>query len=66
MCAVDTEERRRRILDTARHDGSVDVGRLAIAYKVAKETVRVAPRHATGACEFLHLSPPQRRPQPTW
>ena len=37
---MDTEERRRRILDTARQDGSVDVGRLAVAYKVAKETVR--------------------------
>ncbi|MGW7465623.1 DeoR/GlpR family DNA-binding transcription regulator [Streptomyces xantholiticus] len=37
---MDTEERRRGILDTARRDGSVDVGRLADRFKVAKETIR--------------------------
>lgn len=37
---MDTEERRRGILDTARQDGSVDVGRLAASFRVAKETIR--------------------------
>ncbi|MEF9915605.1 DeoR/GlpR family DNA-binding transcription regulator [Streptomyces sp. P5-A9] len=37
---MDTEERRRGILDAARQDGSVDVGRLAASFKVAKETIR--------------------------
>lgn len=37
---MDTEERRRGILDAARQDGSVDVNRLAARFRVAKETVR--------------------------
>jgi DeoR/GlpR family transcriptional regulator of sugar metabolism len=37
---VDTEERRRGILESARRDGSVDVGQLAVELKVSKETVR--------------------------
>ncbi|MEV0637006.1 DeoR/GlpR family DNA-binding transcription regulator [Streptomyces sp. NPDC050619] len=37
---MDTEERRRGILETARRDGSVDVGELAAELKVSKETVR--------------------------
>lgn len=37
---MDTEERRRGILDTARRDGSVDVGTLAAELEVSKETVR--------------------------
>jgi len=37
---VDAEERRRGILETARRDGSVDVGKLAAELEVAKETVR--------------------------
>lgn len=40
MCVVDTDERRRGILDTARRDGSVEVNALATLFKVAKETVR--------------------------
>ncbi|CAM5242963.1 transcriptional regulator [Streptomyces badius] len=39
-CAVDTEERRRGILDTARREGSVGVNALADLFKVARETVR--------------------------
>ncbi|MER8010246.1 DeoR/GlpR family DNA-binding transcription regulator [Streptomyces sp. NPDC094149] len=37
---MDTEERRRGILETARRDGSVDVGQLAVELQVSKETVR--------------------------
>ncbi|MFE6130910.1 DeoR/GlpR family DNA-binding transcription regulator [Streptomyces sp. NPDC056437] len=37
---MDTEERRRGILDTARRDGSVDVTALAGLFRVAKETIR--------------------------
>lgn len=37
---MDTEERRRGILETARRDGSVDVGQLAVELRVSKETVR--------------------------
>ncbi|MER5452675.1 DeoR/GlpR family DNA-binding transcription regulator [Streptomyces sp. NPDC059690] len=37
---MDTEERRRGILESARRDGSVDVGQLAVELKVSKETVR--------------------------
>ena len=37
---MDTEERRRGILETARRDGSVDVNRLAGQFRVAKETIR--------------------------
>ncbi|MGW2522426.1 DeoR/GlpR family DNA-binding transcription regulator [Streptomyces sp. NPDC001617] len=37
---MDTEERRRGILETARRDGSVDVGQLATELAVSKETVR--------------------------
>ncbi|MDQ0988592.1 DeoR/GlpR family DNA-binding transcription regulator [Streptomyces sp. V2I9] len=37
---MDTEERRRGILDTARRDGVVGVNALADRFKVAKETVR--------------------------
>ncbi|MDQ1005713.1 DeoR family fructose operon transcriptional repressor [Streptomyces sp. V4I23] len=40
MWAVDTEERRRAILDTARRDGSVEVNALAARLEVAKETIR--------------------------
>lgn len=40
MCVVDTDERRRGILDTARRDGSVEVNALAALFQVAKETVR--------------------------
>ncbi|NEE07105.1 DeoR/GlpR transcriptional regulator, partial [Streptomyces sp. SID7499] len=37
---MDTEERRRGILDTARREGAVGVNALADLFKVAKETVR--------------------------
>ncbi|MFF1917463.1 DeoR/GlpR family DNA-binding transcription regulator [Streptomyces sp. NPDC058239] len=37
---MDTEERRRGILETARRDGAVDVNRLADLFQVAKETIR--------------------------
>lgn len=37
---MDTDERRRVILEIARRDGSADVGRLAAEVHVAKETVR--------------------------
>ncbi|MGW0632192.1 DeoR/GlpR family DNA-binding transcription regulator [Streptomyces sp. NPDC002758] len=37
---MDTEERRRGILETARRSGSVDVGKLAADLGVSKETVR--------------------------
>ncbi|MFI5676779.1 DeoR/GlpR family DNA-binding transcription regulator [Streptomyces cellulosae] len=37
---MDTEERRRVILETARREGSVDVGELAVELGVSKETVR--------------------------
>ncbi|MEU2872072.1 DeoR/GlpR family DNA-binding transcription regulator [Streptomyces olivoreticuli] len=37
---MDTEERRRRILQRARRAGSVDVARLATDLKAAKETIR--------------------------
>ncbi|MFF5185904.1 DeoR/GlpR family DNA-binding transcription regulator [Streptomyces sp. NPDC000345] len=37
---MDTEERRRGILETARRTGSVDVGKLAADLGVSKETVR--------------------------
>ncbi|MFJ4963978.1 Glycerol-3-phosphate regulon repressor [Streptomyces sp. ADI96-02] len=37
---MDTEERRRGILDTARREGSVEVNALAELFQVAKETVR--------------------------
>jgi DeoR family transcriptional regulator, fructose operon transcriptional repressor len=37
---VDTEERRRGILETARRDGAVEVNRLAGQFQVAKETIR--------------------------
>ncbi|MFI1186196.1 DeoR/GlpR family DNA-binding transcription regulator [Streptomyces californicus] len=37
---MDTEERRRGILDTARREGSVGVNALAELFQVAKETVR--------------------------
>lgn len=37
---VDTEERRRGILETARREGSVDVNQLADRFQVARETIR--------------------------
>ncbi|UYQ65892.1 DeoR/GlpR family DNA-binding transcription regulator [Streptomyces peucetius] len=37
---MDTEERRRGILDTARQNGSVEVNALAARFAVAKETIR--------------------------
>ncbi|WP_455568661.1 DeoR/GlpR family DNA-binding transcription regulator [Streptomyces niveus] len=40
VCAVDTDERRREILEIARRDGSVEVTELATKLSVAKETVR--------------------------
>ncbi|MFJ2095543.1 DeoR/GlpR family DNA-binding transcription regulator [Streptomyces sp. NPDC087901] len=37
---MNSEERRRGILETARRDGAVDVNRLADMFQVAKETIR--------------------------
>ncbi|MEU6083243.1 DeoR/GlpR family DNA-binding transcription regulator [Streptomyces sp. NPDC047108] len=37
---MDADERRRKVLETARHTGSVDVGKLAADLDVSRETVR--------------------------